>query len=139
MKKLLLIVIPFLFFSCASTPSSVFKATDKVVGDWATGLQDKKIEILMTTYWPDAVFTFFPLEGDKMILTGSEQIRSGQSGSMESPETPVINLDSALRRMENGVITYTVPVEFPDFTLTNILELEERHGEWKIINQTVEF
>ena len=138
MKKIaILIIISVIILSCVSGPSSVGESVDKVVENWASGLKDKNIDKLMDTYWPEAVFTFIPPNGDSMVLNGSDEIRSGQEGGfVDRPEINIV-VDSSEHSKTGSTITYTVNVEFPNAVLINTLELEQRDTEWRIITQTV--
>ena len=65
MKKIVvLFVISLFIISCVSGPPSYIDSIDKLVKNWAYGLEEKDIDTLMDTYWPEAVFTFIPPEGD---------------------------------------------------------------------------
>ena len=80
---------------CVSGPSSDTDSTDRLVKNWAHGLEEKDIDVLMDTYWPEAEFTFIPPEGDQMLVSGSEGIRSVQMGSMEDPTKVIVRVDTA--------------------------------------------
>ena len=138
MKKIvILIIVSVIILSCVSEPASKGKSVDKVVENWAAGLKDKNIDQLMETYWPDAVFTFIPPNGDSMVLNGSDEIRSGQEGGfVNRPEINIL-VDTAEHSKTGSTITYTINVESSDVVLINTLELEQRDNEWRIINQTV--
>ena len=140
MKKIIVIlVISFLVLSCASTPPIDIDSADIIVKQWVAGLKEKNIDTLMDTYWEEAVFTFIPPDGDHIILTGSEEIRAGQEGGFVDRPEINIQFDAAEIEFNGFQLTYTLIVEFPDIDLINILELEKRGDEWRIINQIVEF
>jgi len=141
MKKfaLLIVSVMVLFFSCTSVPVSNKTSADDVLTKFASGLENKDIGLLMEAYWPEAVFTFIPPEGAKMILNGIDEIRDGQLGGMKNTTPFKVRIDTAKKEELGSSITYTVLVEYPDNALTNILELEKRGNEWKIIRQVVKF
>ncbi len=140
MKNLIvLFLIGFVLFSCVSGSISNEPSIDGVVENFAYGLENKDIDTLMNAYWPEAVFTFIPPEGEKMILTGSDAIKDAQKGNMESPAEVVVRLDTAKSEKYGMNVTYTIFVESDDLVLTNILEFEKRNNEWRIIKQVVKF
>ncbi len=140
MKKAVLSTLVSLFIvSCVSGPSSYVESTDKVVNNWARGLEEKDIDTLMDTYWPEAVFTFIPPEGEKNITSGSDGIRDLQINNMKNPAKVTVRVDTAKLEKTGSTVTYTILVELPDLAVTNSLELENRNNEWRIINQVVKF
>jgi len=122
MKKIVVLFLISLFIiSCVSGPPSNIDSIDKLVKNWAYGLEEKDIDTLMDTYWPEAVFTFIPPEGEEMVTK------------------LIVRVDTAEREKTGSTITYTLFVETSDFALTIILELENRGNEWRIIRQIVKF
>ena len=140
MKKIVVMfLVSFFIISCVSGPSSNIESTDKLIQNWAHGLEAKDIDTLMDSYWPEAVFTFIPPKGEEQVTSGIDDIRSLQMENMKNPTKVTVRVDTAESKKIGSTITYTLFVEVKDLSITNILELENRGHDWKIIRQVVKF
>lgn len=135
----LLMSVVLSFVSAQDTPP---READDVVERWATSLTGKDLDVLMTTYWPDAVVVnLTPGEdGTRQTTTGIDEIREMQRGSTENPDIQLtIQLDKGRRVMKGDNAVYTIEVEAGTFVITNTLTLEESDNEWRVVHQTLEF
>lgn len=122
MKKIVVLFLISLFIiSCVSGPPSNIDSIDKLVKNWAYGLEEKDIDTLMDTYWPEAVFTFIPPEGEEMVVSGIDEIRSVQMGSMEDPTKLIVRVGD-VRHISS--YTHNNGIE-PDFTDGEVLFFSE--------------
>ena len=143
MKRIALLVLSSLtVLACVTTPASPPQDANDVVALWASSLEGKNLDALMSTYWPDAVLVnLTPDEnGEQQTMTGSDEIREMQKGVTENPDIQaVVRLDSARREMVGDKAVYTIEVDAAGLAITDTLKLEQRGGEWRIVYQTLEF
>jgi len=141
MKKVFTIIAVFLvLFSCSTASDSTEVITDQIVRNFATGLETGDIEILMSTYHPDAEFTFIDSDGEKNILTGAKDIRAAQQANFDQEIfSGKVMVDTWKKEKKMNSVIYRVIVPFGNFQFMNTLELTMLADKWGIIRQQVEF
>lgn len=137
MKKPLIILATVLLICSCATTGGGGSPIDQTLNNFGRGLENRDIDLLMTAYWPEAVFEFIEPDGSPYFTEGQDAIREGQLAWFDNPMKLSVHTDKVIIKEDGNLLVCHVPVEFPDGILMNILELEERQGEWKIIYQIV--
>ena len=86
MKKFVsLILVVLAALGCITAPSPGEMEVEELMERFRTGLGEEKLELLMSTYWPEAEMVNKLPDGTMQQFSGIEQIRSVQQGAFEDP------------------------------------------------------
>lgn len=111
---------------------------DAIVLTWSESLRTRDLDGYCGCYWPDAVRTIVMGDGEKGRDEGLPVIREMQGHHFESDypyEEIRYKEPERLFETETGLPQYII--EQSDDAIVNVLQFEERKGEWKIIDQWV--
>ena len=139
LKTTVVFLAAVLLSGCLSAPSGEAPGLDEVVERWIKGLREENIELLMSTYWPEAELLMPQAEGGEQRLRGSGEIRRMQQSGFDLPMSfSELRVAEADRQVAADKATVRIHVGGADWTNVNILELERRADEWRIIHQVLE-
>jgi len=128
-----------LLAGCVSAPPAEAPGLDPVIHRWITGLHEEDIELIMSTYWPEAELFMPQAEGGEQLLRGSEEIRRLQQSGFDLPmswrDLRIVEVD---RQVTRTSATVRLHVGGTGFTNLNTLDLQRRGDEWRIIYQVLE-
>ncbi len=133
LKWIFLIPIILISTSCMTRPDA-----ETIVGNWGDALVDGDIELLMDTYWDDAVMIFKNPEGDDTQLVGVEAIRDSQLNWFQSrPENNNLKVELVESEEQGDSVICRISLTADGFAFSNTLEMAFRDGKWKILRQFV--
>lgn len=85
MKKVVYLILAGLLpLACVSAPPPGEPETEDIMERFITGLREKKIDVLMSTYWPEAEMVLVLPDGRELHFNGIEQIRRHQQESFRN-------------------------------------------------------
>ncbi|UCF96212.1 MAG: hypothetical protein JSV89_13610 [Spirochaetaceae bacterium] len=140
MKKVIFLILTALVpLACVTTPPSKAPEIDELMERWITGLREENINVLMSTYWPDAELVMVQLEGEEQHLHGHDEIERFQLEGFQQPGSfRDLNFSKPEGEIRGNSATYHIHVEAPGVQLLNRFELIRRDGQWKIVHQILE-
>lgn len=131
-----LTMVLFILFACATPVGG--DSPQSVIDTWAKGLEEKNLKLIMSAYWPEAEAVYIDPAGNETVNSGADEIRDMQRGSTENTEYDLdVWRHVAELNVRGDEATCHIKVIAGEFTMTNILELEERDGRWGIIRQVI--
>jgi len=142
MKRVLGIVFMLsILCACISSPSGSGAGPDDVLGNWARGLEGRDLDLLMSAYWPDAEMVIKNPDGPENVFNGIDEIRQQQQTTViDNPESKIsVWLELDEEKINSVTVIRTLTVQVEDFRVINIMTMEKRGRDWKIIQQTIEF
>mgnify|MGYP006290329783 CR=1 FL=1 len=109
-----------------------------VVNRWATALEGKDLDKLMSTYADDAEVVLIGVDGAETVMSGFDEIEALQRGTTDNPDIQLeIGLSETDIVADGDEATCSVMVVSGEAELENVLELARREGEWQIQRQTI--
>ena len=139
MKKIVgLILVVLVPFGCVTAPSPEKTDVEELMERFITGLKEGDIDVLMSTYWPDAEMVLVLPDGQELNFDGIEQIRSHQLETLRNPSMPAIEFSKPEGKIRGSSATYRILMQVPGARSLNRFELARRDGEWRIIRQFAE-
>jgi|GEM_PF-5092589 len=135
MKKLLVLIItPVILLSC----TLFLVLPEQVAVNFADGLENQEIDLLMSAYHDDADFVFIDPDGNEDRLVGKDEIRAGQLDSFDGGAPTDVSIIDWEESADGIIVTYYLIVYFGEMELLNTLELTTDSLSWGIQHQTVE-
>jgi hypothetical protein len=139
MKKVVFLILAGLIpLACVTAPPPGEPETEQLMERFITGLRDKKIDVLMSTYWPEAEMVLLLPDGQELHFNGVEQIRRHQQEGFQDPSMPAIEFSKPEGKIRGSSATYRILMQVPGARSLNRFELARRDGEWRIIRQFAE-
>jgi Ca2+-binding EF-hand superfamily protein len=139
MKRILsLILVVLLPLGCMTAPSPGESEVEELMDRFVTGLGEENIELLMSTYWPEAQMVIKLPDGTTQQFSGIDQIRGVQLGGFEDPNRQILEFSDPEREILSNSATYRIITHVPGLRVLNSFELTRRDGQWGIIHQMVE-
>jgi ketosteroid isomerase-like protein len=131
-------LLPFLYLLLLLGGCDDTSTPQAVVSKWATALEHKNLDELMSTYSDDAEAILIGVDGSETVMSGYDEIEAMQRGRTENPD---VQLDVAMSDADTVVdgdeATCSVIVVAGEAEVTNVLEMTRREGEWYIQRQTI--
>ncbi|UCF98368.1 MAG: hypothetical protein JSV89_02260 [Spirochaetaceae bacterium] len=143
MKKIsLLVLIVLLPLACITTPSGespeVQRALDEIMGRWIEGLKTENLDLLMSSYWPEAKLVMAGPEGDQ-VFAGFDAIAEFQDSGFRSSDLYAEMTVMELRAERDPSRPRRVyEVGGLGFAMLNSFTYQERDGQWRVIHQVIE-
>jgi SnoaL-like domain len=145
MKKIIISgLVLLILFACTSTPGMITQedrtAIDAVVDRWVTALQQKDLDGLADTYWPDFVHTTKDENGTVVeTVQGIEDFKSKTQGMFDQGDFYKLIVYSDPQRdfdSEPGEPIYKIfgKLGEGEWAWQDIFQLIKRNGEWRIID-----
>jgi hypothetical protein len=140
MKKIIFLILTVLVpLACITAPPSKVPEIDELMELWITGLREENIDVLMSTYWPDAELVMVQPDGREQHFHGHDEIERFQLEGFHQPGSfRDLNFSKPEGEIRGNSATYHVHVEAPGVRLVNHFELIRRDGQWRIIHQILE-
>jgi Ca2+-binding EF-hand superfamily protein len=139
MKKLaILILVVLVPLGCVTAPSTGETEVEELMVRFRTGLGEENIELLMSTYWPEAQMVIKLPDGTTQQFSGIDQIREVQLGGFGDPNRQILGFSDPEREILSNSATYRIITHVPGMRVSNSFELTRRDGRWGIIHQMVE-
>jgi Ca2+-binding EF-hand superfamily protein/PBP1b-binding outer membrane lipoprotein LpoB len=139
MKRIVaLILVVLVPFGCVTAPSPEETNVEELMDRFVNGLKEKHIDVLMSTYWPDAEMVLMLPDGQELHFDGIEQIRSHQLEGFRDPSIPAIEFSKPEGEIRGSSATYRILMQVPGARSLNHFDLTRRDGEWRIIRQFAE-
>lgn len=140
MKKTVFLILAVLVpLACVTAPPLGAPEIDELMERWTTGLREENIDVLMSTYWPDAELVLVQPDGKEQHFNGNDQIERFQLEGFQQPGSfRDLNFSKPEGEIRGNSATYHIYVEAPGMHLVNNFELIRRDGQWRIIHQVIE-
>ncbi|UCF99059.1 MAG: BMP family ABC transporter substrate-binding protein [Spirochaetaceae bacterium] len=139
MKKIVgLILVVLVPFGCVTAPSPEETQVEELMERFMSGLKEENIDVLMTTYWPEAEMVIKMPDGSVQEFSGIEQIKKVQLGGFQDPNRQVLEFSEPEGDIRGSSAGYRFVVHVPGVRVLNSFELVRRDGKWGIIRQVGE-
>lgn len=145
-KNFLFTLAVFLALACTTASAAdVPKAQreiDALMERNRTAMEQKDIDMYMSTYWPDAEKVIVRPNGEDIRICGMDAIRANEKKAFE--QSPIFkNFDEySFSEPERAIVgskaTYIRHIEGRGLHLINQYDIVRREGQWRIIRQVIE-
>ncbi len=147
MKKSLLFALAVLFALACATASAadvpkVQQEIDAMMTRNRTAMEQKDIDMYMSTYWPDAEKVIVRPNGEDIHISGMDAIRANEKKAFE--QSPIFKnfgeyrFSEPERAIVGSKATYIRHIKGRGLHLINQYDIVCRDGEWRIIRQVIE-
>ena len=136
-----LLILACTIASAADAPKSQ-REIDALMMCNRTAMEQKDIDMYMSTYWPDAEKVIVRPNGEDIHISGMDAIRANEKKAFE--QSPIFhNFDEyCFSEPERAIVgskaTYIRHIEGRGLHLINQYDIVCREGEWRIIRQVIE-
>lgn len=139
MKKIaFLILVVLLPLGCVTAPPPGESEIDELMERFIIGLREENIDLVTSTYWPEAEMVLLLPDGKEHHFKGIEQIRSFQREGFQDPSRRNLEFSKPEGEIRGSSATYRILVQVPEARVMNRFELARRDRQWRIIHQFVE-
>ena len=146
MEKIFLffIVVLFLFLSCVSGPTDAGekaeKEIDRLMDTYISALQKEDTDVVLKTFWPDAVKIYREVDKEEKLLNGIKEITEDLNKAVQSVDYSVFRFINTEKDFTTNkdLPAYVYIVELPKFHINNTFYFEKRAGAWGIIKHILD-
>jgi len=139
MKKVIILILAVLVpLACLTAPPHDETKTEELMERFITGLREENIDVLTSTYWPEAEMVVALPDGQELHFEDIEQIRSFQSEGFQDPNRQVLEFGKPEGEIRGSSATYRILMQAYGARVMNRFELARRNGQWRILHQLVE-
>jgi len=139
MKKIVFLMAAVLvLFACVTAPPAGKTEIEELMERFMSGLKGENIDVLMSTYWPEAEMVIKMPDGTVQEFSGIEQIKKVQLGGFQDPNRQVLEFSEPEGEIRGNNAGYRFVVHVPRLRVLNTFELVRRDGQWGIIRQVGE-
>lgn len=145
-KNFLFALAVFLILTCTTASATDAPEAqleiDALMERNRTAMEQKDIDMYMSTYWPEAEKVIVRPKGEDIHICGMDAIRAQEEKAFE--QSPIFrNFDEyRFSEPERAIVgskaTYIRHIEGRGLHLINQYDIACRDGEWRIIRQVIE-